>query len=294
MFTKDTGKSGQIRRIRAANPSPLTGTGTNTYILGEGSVAVIDPGPALPEHLNAIRAAMKPGETISHILVTHAHLDHSALARPLAEVTGAPILAFGDAISGRSGTMMQLVQAGFEGGGEGSDLSFKPDETLKDGQMVRGDGWQIEAVHTPGHMGGHLAFAFGNTLFSGDHVMGWSSTLVSPPDGDMGAYMASLEKLSARQWQRFLPGHGEAITAPAERLRELITHRRSRESAILAALANGPSTAMQLTRAIYTDIPPALIPAASRNVLSHLIDLKERNEISSVLGHSPDAQYERT
>jgi glyoxylase-like metal-dependent hydrolase (beta-lactamase superfamily II) len=294
MITGETGQSGPIRHIRAGNPSPLTGTGTNTYILGEGRVAVIDPGPALPEHLKAIRAALKVGETISHILVTHAHLDHSGLAHPLAQITGAPILAFGDAASGRSETMIKLVEAGFEGGGEGSDASFAPDDLLKDGQTIGGDGWQIEAVHTPGHMGGHLAFAFGDILFSGDHVMGWSSTLVSPPDGDMGAYMTSLEKLVSRPWQKFLPGHGEPIIDPAERLHELIRHRRSRESAILAALAKGPSTVLRLTRAIYTEIPAHLIAAASRNVLSHLIDLEERNEISTASGHGPDAQYERS
>jgi glyoxylase-like metal-dependent hydrolase (beta-lactamase superfamily II) len=294
MLTADDLPSGMIRHIRAPNPSPLTGSGTNTYLIGHGRVAVIDPGPAIPAHLDAISAALKPGESVSHIFVTHAHLDHSALARPLAEKTGAPVLAFGNATSGRSENMRRLVQSGLQSGGEGVDTAFEPDEPLADGQVIDGAGWQIEAVHTPGHMGGHLGFALGNILFSGDHVMGWSSTLVSPPDGDMGAYMAALHKLAARPWQSFLPGHGEAITSPAVRLEELIRHRQGRETAILAALASGPATAMELAQALYTEVAPALIPAASRNVLSHLIDLAERNEVSTTFLHGPNARYQRS
>jgi glyoxylase-like metal-dependent hydrolase (beta-lactamase superfamily II) len=282
-----------VRRVRAANPSPLTGTGTNTYILGTGAVAVIDPGPALPDHLDAILSALTSGDRISHILVTHAHLDHSALAPALQAATGAQVLAFGDALSGRSALMTQLLDRGMTGGGEGADTAFRPDGTLADGDVVQGETWKIEAIHTPGHMGCHLAFGFGGVLFSGDHVMDWSSTLVSPPDGDMGAYMASLSRLAARDWQVFLPGHGEPVADPAARLAELAAHRRARETAILAALKDGPATPMALTQRIYTDTPAALLPAASRNVLAHLIDLVDRKEISATAFPGPAAHFHR-
>lgn len=267
-----------LRRVRADNPSALTGPGTNSYLLGEGEVTVIDPGPALPAHMAALLAALAPGERITRIVVTHAHLDHSALAAPLSERTGAPILAFGAAEAGRSPTMERLLAAGFPDGGEGADRAFRPDLTLADGDRLDmpGTGAELEVLHTPGHMGGHLCLGLGATLFSADHVMGWSSTIVAPPDGDMGAYMASLRRLQARDWDRFLPGHGDDILSPAARMSDLITHRRAREAAILAALSDGPATAEGLARRIYTDTPPALLGAASRNVLAHLIDLSEQ------------------
>lgn len=262
-----------LRRVLAPNPSPMTFRGTNSYILGEGRVAVIDPGPAIPTHLEALLAALSPGETVSHILVTHSHLDHSPLARPLAEATGAPVLAFGDSAAGRRADLAALAGLG---GGEGIDPGFAPDRTLCDGDTVEGDGWQVTALHTPGHMGNHLCFAWADALFTGDHVMGWASSMVSPPDGDLGAFMASLDRLAARPEQVLYPAHGAPVADGPARIAELRAHRRARETQILAALGNGPATPEELARAIYTDTPAALLPAATRNVLAHLIDLNDQ------------------
>lgn len=265
-----------LRRVLAPNPSAMTFHGTNTYLVGEGRVAVIDPGPALPAHLDAILAALGRGERVAWILVSHAHLDHSPLARPLAERTGAPVLAFGDAGAGRSPVMARLAAAGLSGG-EGVDEGFAPDVALADGARIEGEGWSLRAIHTPGHFGNHLSFAWEDRIFTGDHVMGWASSLVSPPDGDMGAYMASLGRLAAEGARVFHPGHGAAIEDPAARLAALAAHRRAREAAILAALDREGQDPAALTARIYTDTPPALLPAAARNVLAHLIDLAERN-----------------
>lgn len=265
-----------LRRITAANPSPMTYTGTQTYIVGEGRVTVIDPGPALPAHLEAILAALQPDERVANILVTHSHLDHSPLARPLAEATGAPVLAAGPSEWGRSPVMAALGDA--VGGGEGVDASFSPDEQIAEGDSVDG----LEVLETPGHMANHLSFSWGDALFSGDLVMGWSTSLVSPPDGDMTAFYASLEKLQARTDRVFYPGHGDPVADPQTRCAELISHRKGREAQILSALStNGPSSADMLARAIYTDVAPALLPAAARNVLAHLIDLNARARVTS-------------
>lgn len=282
-----------LRLLRAPNPAPMTFTGTNTYILGEGRVAVIDPGPALPAHLDAILAALAPGETVSHIFVTHSHLDHSPLARPLSEATGAPVLAFGGAFAGRSARMEALARQGTFGGGEGIDLDFSPDEALVDGAVVSGEGWSLQAVHTPGHLGNHLCFAWGDRVFSGDHVMGWASSLVSPPDGDMGAYMESLARLAALGARRLHPGHGDPVEDPADRIAFLTNHRRERESQILAALEAGATDAAALARRIYTDTPAALMGAATRNVLAHLLDLEDRNQISRTGTPGPGTVYRR-
>ncbi|WP_353472481.1 MBL fold metallo-hydrolase [Salipiger sp. H15] len=265
-----------LRRILAPNPSPMTYRGTNTYVLGTRDLAVIDPGPRSQAHLEAILAAVGPGQRVSHILVTHAHLDHSPLARPLADATGAPVLAFGDARAGRSALMRELAETGLAGGGEGVDAEFSPDTELPDGAVVEGDGWRLEALHTPGHFGNHLSFAWGEQLFSGDLVMGWASSLVSPPDGDLGAFMDSLERLRTRRWSRLHPGHGAPVEDAAARINALLAHRRAREAAILEALAAGPGDAASLAAAIYRDTDPALMPAAARNVLAHLIDLTQR------------------
>lgn len=265
-----------VRRVTAPNPSPMTFTGTQTYIVGDGDVSVIDPGPAIPAHMDAILAGLQPTERVARILVTHSHLDHSPLARPLAEATGAPILAAGPSDWGRSPVMEALGDA--VGGGEGVDPDFAPDERIKGGDVIDG----IEVLATPGHMANHLSFVWGDALFSGDLVMGWSTSLVSPPDGDMTAFFASLEMLQARHDRIYYPGHGDPVTAPQSRCAELIAHRRGREAQILDALAQiGPASADTLARHIYTDVDPALLPAAARNVLAHLIDLASASRITA-------------
>jgi len=262
-----------IRRILAPNPSPMTFRGTNTYLLGTRRLALIDPGPDDPAHLAAILDALSPGETISHILVTHSHVDHSRLVPALRRETGAPVLAFGDSAAGRDPEIAAMTGLG---GGEGIDAGFAPDHFLADGESVDGDGWSLTAIWTPGHMGNHMCFAAGDALFTGDHVMGWATSMVSPPDGDLTAFMTSLEKLQGRHDRVFYPAHGAPVDAPEARLAELIAHRRSREAQILGALDGGPATIAELTARIYSDVPEALLPAAGRNVLAHLIDLTRR------------------
>lgn len=275
-MTKVEQIANNVRRIVAPNPSPLTYKGTNTYLIGTGDVAVIDPGPKIVAHQEKILEALVPNEKITAILVTHPHLDHSALAPLLAAQTGAPVYAAGVATDGRSPAMQALAASGLAGGGEGLDLAFTPDNRIADGSTIEGSDWQLEAIATPGHLGTHLAFRFGDILFSGDHVMGWSTTFVSPPDGDMGAYMASLKRLTDIPARLYLPGHGPEITDPAARLRELTAHRKAREASVLASLQLGAKTAKTLAKEIYHDTPAPLLPAAERNVLAHLIDLSER------------------
>ncbi|SNT37641.1 MBL fold metallo-hydrolase [Tropicimonas sediminicola] len=268
-----------LRRVLAPNPSPMTYQGTNSYIVGEGEVAVIDPGPDLEAHHAAILAALRPGERISHILVTHSHLDHSSLARRLAETTGAEVLGFGRHEAGRSPMMAQLAADGLSGGGEGADLDFEPGRLLADGDEIQGAGWTLRALHTPGHASNHLAFALGDALFTGDHVMGWASSMVSPPDGDLTAFMATCARLARRNDRIYYPGHGAPVEDPAARLAWLVAHRRSREARLLEELGTDPLAIDTLTRRIYTDTPPALLPAAARNVFAHLLDLMSRGEV---------------
>ena len=269
-----------LRRIVASNPSPMTYRGTNTYLLGQSEVAVIDPGPDSPAHLDAILAALQPGQRISHIIVTHTHLDHSPLARPLAARTGAEVWAFGNATAGRSPVMQGLAEAGLMGGGEGVDHGFRPDHSLADGDMLEGNGWALEVLHTPGHIGNHLCLAWEDACLTADHVMGWATSLVSPPDGDLTDFMASCEKLGARNWRVFYPGHGAPVSDPNARLDWLVAHRRAREASILKALNAGPATAEDLARVIYTETPAALLGAATRNVLAHLVDLTGRGRVA--------------
>lgn len=270
-----------IRRILAPNPSPMTFRGTNTYLIGERDLAVIDPGPDTDAHLDAILAAVAPGQRISHIFVTHAHLDHSPLARRLSQATDAPVLAYGDAKSGRSDVMQDLAAAGLAGGGEGVDADFAPDQILADGQEVQGDGWTLRALWTPGHFGNHLSFEMGDVLFSGDLVMGWASSLVSPPDGDLTDFMRSCRSLQGQGAKRFHAGHGAPVDTPQERLDWLISHRTMREEQILAGLGDAPVTVSALTREIYRETPLALLPAAERNVFAHLVDLYGKSMVRS-------------
>ena len=282
-----------LRRVLAPNPSPMTFRGTNTYLVGDGDLAVIDPGPARQDHLNAVLQAIGT-ERVSAILVTHAHVDHSPLARPLAERVDAPVYAFSDAMGGRSAVMQKLAATGLVGGGEGVDAGFRPDVELADGERVSGNGWTIRAMHTPGHFGNHLSFAWDDALFCGDLVMGWASSLVSPPDGDLTDFMASCRRVLADPWTVLHSGHGAPILDPAERLNWLITHREAREAAVLDALRSGPSTAAALAARIYTDTPAALLPAATRNVLAHLIDLYVKNEVHPLTDLGAEAQFALT
>lgn len=273
-----------IRRLVAPNPSPMTADGTNTYIVGTGTVIVIDPGPALHDHLAAILAALDPGERVVAIAVTHSHLDHSGLAPALRKATGAPVAAFGDSTAGRSPVMARLAASG-EGGGEGVDTGFHPDRILADGDLITAGDTILQAIHTPGHMANHLCFRIGDTVFSGDHAMGWSTSLVDPPDGDMRAYVRSLARLASLRPRRLLPGHGASVEDPAARLEWLAGHRHEREAQVREALHAGHSDALTIARQIYRDIPPGLLHAATRNVFAHLIDLAERKEIA------PDGPY---
>ena len=269
-----------LRGVLAENAGPLTGPGTTTWLLGEGEVAVIDPGPALPEHQAAILAALRPGERITAILVTHPHLDHSALVPALAAATGAPVYGFGPAGSGRSPQMQALAKAGLSGG-EGLDHSFAPDHRLTEGSQITIGAGTLRALHTPGHSAEHLCFAWHDVLFCGDQLMAWAPSLVSLPDGNMGAYMASLHRLSGQGFRAMIPAHGDLIPDPDRRIAELIAHRQAREAKIIAALSAGPATPDDLLPLVYSDTDPRLWPPARRNLLSHIENLISRGLASA-------------
>ncbi|HJU19158.1 MAG TPA: MBL fold metallo-hydrolase [Stellaceae bacterium] len=254
-----------LRRIVANNPGPFTFKGTGTYVVGEDRVAVIDPGPDLPEHVEALLQGLG-GARVTHILVTHTHRDHSPAARALQAATGAPTYGFGPHAGGRRGE--PAVE-------EGGDWDFVPDIALHDGERVVGAGWELEAVHTPGHTSNHLCFAWPEPgiLFSGDHVMGWSTSVIAPPDGDMAAYMASLDKLLGRPDKIYWPTHGPAIAAPQRHVRAFIAHRREREAGILACLREGVGEIDAIVARLYRGLDPRLARAAGRSVEAHLIDL---------------------
>ncbi|MEX1146801.1 MAG: MBL fold metallo-hydrolase [Sphingomonadales bacterium] len=262
-----------IRRVVAPNPSAFTFTGTGTYIIGRGRVAVIDPGPDRTAHVDALMRAVA-GEDVTHILVTHTHSDHSPASRALKALTGAPVLAFGPHATERGET------ADVE---EGADRAFVPDHELRHGDSIDGDGWTIEAVHTPGHTSNHLCFALGQeqALFPGDHVMGWSTTVVSPPDGDMAAYMRSLRLLLERDDVIYYPTHGAPITDPKPFVRGLIHHREAREEQILACVQAGITRIPDMVEHMYTDVPAHLHPAAARSVLAHIIHMTETRRIAT-------------
>ncbi len=268
-----------IKVIVAPNPSPMTASGTNTYVIGPAPFVVLDPGPKIDSHLTAILEATN--HDVAAILVTHSHLDHSPLAKPLSKATGAKVFAFGNSFAGRSERMAKFATQGNLGGGEGVDPEFEPDITVQDGQILTWQAKTFEAMWTPGHFGNHLCFAHENCIFCGDHVMAWSTSLVSPPDGDLGAFMRSCQKLIARPEQLYLPGHGDPIIDGPGRTRWLMQHRQDREKQVLAELEKSPGNSHQLAVRIYADLNPALRPAASRNVLAHLLDLEERGRVET-------------
>ncbi len=277
-----------VLRVRAGNPSPMTYTGTNSYIVGKDSISVIDPGPDMDDHRAALLAAIA-GRPVTQVIVTHSHLDHSPLARPLADALDCPVVAFGPSDAGRSAVMQGLAEQGLAGGGEGVDHSFAPDQIVQDNDVLPGG---FEVLHTPGHMGNHISLAWQGVMFSGDLVMGWASSLVSPPDGDLTDFMASCERMLARSEAVFHAGHGDPITDPKGRLQWLMDHRNARSDQITRALKNGPLTAQELTARIYTDVPKQMHGAAARNVLAHLIDLVGRDRVRSQGTLAQDAVFE--
>ncbi|MEO0678968.1 MAG: MBL fold metallo-hydrolase [Pseudomonadota bacterium] len=291
-----------LRRITCPNPSPMTFTGTQTYVLGEGDVAVIDPGPGHPDHQRALLAGLAPGERVAWIVLTHTHIDHSPGAAPLAEATGARTAAFGPHGAGMSVRMQALAATGADlGGGEGADRAFAPDLTLADGEALEGAGWRLRAVHTPGHLSNHLCFEAQadalapGAVLSGDHVMAWATTMVSPPDGDMAAFMASLRRLQGRGDRVFYPGHGAPLRDPEGMIAHQIAHREARSAQILDALAAlGPSNPAGLTARIYADVDPALHGAAARNVFATLLGLLDERRVAIEGALSPRARFALT
>lgn len=284
-----------ICRIVAPNPSPLTFRGTNTYIVGTREPVVIDPGPNLDSHLEAIFSAIPPRLQVRKILLTHTHLDHSEMAPRLAEETGAKICAFGDYRAGRRDD--HLIGTNFASGAfnEGIDESLKPDICIKDGEEIWVDDWRINAVWTPGHLGNHLCFDISdaNILFSGDHVMTWSTTVVSPPSGNMTDYLASLEKLISRGQRKLLPGHGAEQADGLSVMNHLMAHRRMREQQVLEALGERRLSAAQIADQTYANLSPSLRPAAGMNVLAHLLDLRMRGIVEAEGGLSADSAFRR-
>ena len=274
-----------VRRLIAPNASPFTFNGTCTYILGKGEVAVLDPGPGDEDHLAAILAAVE-GETIETILVTHTHRDHSVLAGRLKEATGAPVIG---------AAPFKPKPDGAGGLNSSHDLAYAPDAVLSDGERFEGRGFTLEAVATPGHCSNHLCFALldEGALFSGDHVMAWSTSVVAPPDGSMGAYMASLDKVRARDERIYWPGHGGPVIEPQRYVRALAHHRRQREASILAALDGGVTTLPEIVAKVYVGLDPKLVRAAGLSTLAHLQDLRERG-VASVELTQGEMRYRRS
>ncbi len=261
-----------VRRFVIDNPSPFTFTGTCCYVVGQGRVAVIDPGPGRDGEAEALLAALG-GEEVAHVIVTHTHRDHSPGARRLKELTGAPIAGCAPHWSARAVAIGEASPLDAS-----ADRDHAPDLLMKDGDVLAGEGWRLEAVETPGHTMNHLCFALPEeeTLFSGDHVMAWSTSIVAPPDGSMGAYMTSLDRLRLRTERIYRPGHGGPVLDPDRFLRGLVGHRRMREASILSALKDGPSPIPALVKRLYVGLAPALKGAAGLSVLAHLEDLEER------------------
>ncbi len=266
-----------IQRITAPNSGPLTFQGTNSYIVGDRSVAVIDPGPELESHYQALKTALKDRE-VSHIFVSHTHKDHSPLTRRLVADTGATVVAEGPHRAAR-----ELFVGEVNPFGESSDMEFTPDIAAPDGALIEGDGWALRVVLTPGHTANHAAFALEDEgiLFSADHVMAWATSIVAPPDGAMSDYMASLEKLLERGDRRYLPGHGGPVREPGQFVRALRTHRRMREAAVVERLRKGDRYIEDMVKVIYRDTDPRLHRAAGLSLLAHLEELVERGDVET-------------
>ena len=266
-----------VRRVLCANPSPFTFTGTVSYIVGRGKVAIIDPGPDNAAHARALLDAVK-GETVTHIVVTHTHNDHSPNTPRIKAATGAPVYAEG--VHRASRPRYESEKHNPE---SGADRDFKPDVTVRDGDVIEGDGWRLEAVATPGHTANHMAFAWPERelTFIGDHVMGWSTSIVAPPDGSMVDYMASLERLTQRKEHLYFSGHGPEIPNAQKFVRFLIRHRKAREASILHRLGKSEADIPTIVRASYIGIDPRLMNAAGYSVLAHLEDLVARGVVAT-------------
>jgi glyoxylase-like metal-dependent hydrolase (beta-lactamase superfamily II) len=266
-----------VRRVLCDNPSPFTFTGTVSYIVGQGKVAIIDPGPDNEAHARALLDAVR-GETVTHIIVTHTHRDHSPNTARIKQATGATVYAEGPHRASRP-----RYESEKHNPESGADRDFRPDVRVAHGDVIEGAGWQLEAVATPGHTANHMAFAWPKRKISfvGDHVMGWSTSIVAPPDGSMADYMASLERLADRGEDLYFSGHGPEITEGPRYVRFLIRHRRAREDSILHRLGKGEADIPTLVRAIYIGLDPRLTTAAGYSVLAHLEDMVARGVVAT-------------
>ncbi len=300
-----------VRRVVAKNPNPFTFTGTGVYIIGKGEVAVIDPGPTLDEHLDAVLAALEPGERVTHILVTHTHSDHTAGVAKLVGRTSATTYGFGphgpvpdhdplDTVSFDE-YFTEQEKEDFEKAWkdvpdelkrEGPDVDFVPDVAVGDGDVISGPGWTVEVVHTPGHTSNHVCFGLQEEqlLFTGDHVMGWATSVISPPDGDLFDYLNSLRKLLDRDDVRYWPTHGPAIDNPKDYVKSFLEHRLNRESQIVAALESGPGTIKSLVPDMYADVDKRLWRAAANSVYSHLLSLHREGRVDATTDEGAEAE----
>ena len=297
-----------VRRVVAENPNPFTFTGTGVYLVGVGEVAVIDPGPRIDAHLDAVLSALAPGERITHILVTHTHTDHTAAVPVLQERTGAVTVGFGPHGPVAERDPLEVVtfddylteaereafdQAWRETPDhfkrEGPDIEFVPDVVVADGAVISGGGWSIEVVHTPGHTSNHVCFGLTaeRVLFTGDHVMAWATSVISPPDGDLCDYLASLERLLQRSDDRYWPTHGPAVENPHARVRAILDHRRHREAQIVAALRDRSATINDLVPGMYAEVDKRLWRAAANSVYAHLLALHRQGRADIAEGTEP-------
>ena len=276
--------SPRIRRLLARNPNPFTFKGTGVTIVGQGQVAVVDPGPDDAHHLSVLRHALR-NETVTHILVTHTHRDHSPASRALKQWTGAKIYGFGPHGSGKAEAGITVE--------EGGDMEFRPDVTVRDGDVIEGRGFSLECVHTPGHTSNHVCYALKeeNVLFSGDHVMGWSTTVVAPPDGDMAQYLRSLKTLLARDDALYWPTHGGPIREPKPFVKAYLEHRYEREAQILACLRDGTTSIPEMVSRIYVGLDPSLRTAAALSVLAHLSKLIDERRVITLGKPRMDAAF---
>ena len=269
-----------LMRLIAPNPSPMTSTGTNTYILGRKELLIIDPGPNSEAHLRNIMEVIPNNTKVTHILITHSHLDHSGLAPKLSKILNAPTLAFGTALDGLSNDMKRICKMGLTFETFGIDTEFVPDHFLEDKEKISSLEWEVVAHHTPGHLSNHICYQYLDKLFTGDHIMEWSTSVISPPEGDVSQFINSCEKIYNLHCEKFYPGHGIPVENPSERIVELIEHRKKREAEILNFLKNRDATISQITKKIYLNIDQNLLSVASRNVKAHLVDLIIKKQVT--------------